>query len=90
MSKSLGMLKCEVRHGTPIQFTGSTGIYQYHNENITVLEIKCDLLLIHRFQRAESESNKNWLKVNEIESLKTEKSPRIILEKSWNFVFMFL
>ena len=33
---------------------------------------------------------KNWLKVNEIESLKTEKSPRIILEKSWNFVFMFL
>ena len=89
MSKSLGMLKCEVRHGTPILFTCSTGIYQYHNENIPVLEIKCDLFPIHCFRRAESESNKNWLKVNEIESLKTEKSPGI-LEKSWNFVFMFL
>ena len=70
MSKSLGMLKCEVRYGTPIQFTGSTGIYQYHNENIPVLEIKCVLLPIHRFRRTESESNKNWVKVNEIESLK--------------------
>ena len=40
MSKSLGMLKCEVRHGTPIQFIGSTGIYRYHNENIPVIEIK--------------------------------------------------
>ena len=90
MSKSLGMLKCEVHHGTPIQFTGSTGIYKYHNENIPVLEIKCNLFPIHRFRCAESESNKNWLKVNEIESLKTEKSPEIILEKSWNFFFMFL
>ena len=26
LSKSLGTLKCEVHHGTPIQFTGSTGI----------------------------------------------------------------
>ena len=26
---------------------------------------------------------KNWLKINEIKSLKTEK----VLEKSWNFVF---
>ena len=58
MSKSLGTLKCEVRHGTPIQFTGSSSIYQYHffffffffffiyqyhNENIPVLEIKCNL-----------------------------------------------
>ena len=80
MSKSLGTLKCEVRHGTSIQFTGSSSIYQYHNENIPVLEIKCDLFPIHRFQRTESESNKNWLKFNEIESLKTEKSPGIILE----------
>ena len=71
MSKSLGTLKCEVRHGTPFQFTGRTRIYQYHNE-IPVLEIKCDLFPIHRFLRAESESNKNWLQVNEIESLKTE------------------
>ena len=70
-----------MRHGTPIQFTGSTGIYQYHNENFPVLEIKCDLFPIHCFLRAER---------NEIESLKTEKSPGIILEKSWNFVFMFL
>ena len=90
MSKSLGTLKCEVRHGTPIQFTGSTGIFQYHNENIPVSEIKSNRFPIHCFRRAESESNKNWLKVNEIESLKTEKSPGIILEKSWNFVFMFL
>ena len=90
LSKSLGTLKCEVCYGTPIQFTGSTGIYQYYNENILVLEIKCDLFPIHRFRRAESKSNKNWLKVNEIESLKTEKSLGIILEKSWNFVFMFL
>ena len=37
-----------------------------------------------------AKSIKNWLKFNEIESLKTEKSPRIILEKSWNFVFIFL
>ena len=34
---------------------------------------------------------KKWVKVNEIESLKTgKKSPGIILEKPWNFVFMFL
>ena len=79
-----------MRHGTLIQFNDSTGIYQYHNENIRVLKINCDLFPIHRFWGAESESNKNWLKVNEIESLKTEKSPGIILEKSWNFVFMFL
>ena len=79
MSKSLGMLECEVRHGTQIQFTGSTGIYQYHNELIPVLEIKYDLFPIHRFRRTESESNKYWLKVDEIESLKTEK----FLELSW-------
>ena len=29
-------------------------------------------------------------KINEIESLKTEKSPGIILEKFWNSVFLFL
>ena len=54
--KSLGTLKCEVRHGTPIQFTGSTGIYQYHNENIPELEIKCNLFPIRRFRHVESES----------------------------------
>ena len=74
-------------HGAPIQFTGSPGIYQYHNENNLVKEMKCDLFPVRRFP---AKTIENWLKVNEIESLKTEKSPGIILEKSWNFVFMFL
>ena len=40
--------------GTWIHFTGSTGIYQYHNENIAVLEIKCDLFPIRRFRQKQS------------------------------------
>ena len=60
-----------MRHGTLIQFTGSTGIYQYHNENIPMFR-----------KRKLAKTNKNWPKVNEIESLKTVKSPGIILEKS--------
>ena len=43
----------EERGGTaPIQFTGSPGIYQYHNENIPVIEMKCDLVFPnHRFRQ---------------------------------------
>ena len=80
--KIAGFVEERGGHGAPIQFTGSPGIYQYHNENIPVIEMKCDLF--------PAKTIKDWLKVNEIESLKTEKSPGIILEKSWNFVFMFL
>ena len=71
-----GYMKSEMRHGAPIQFTDSTSIYQYHNENIPVVEIKATC-----FQFAASgKTNKNWLKVNEIESLKTERSPGKVLE----------
>ena len=38
-------------HGAPIQFTGSPGIYQYHNENILVIEMKCDLLRNRRLRQ---------------------------------------
>ena len=36
-------------HGAPIQFTGSPGIYQNHNKNIPVIEMKCDLFPNGRF-----------------------------------------
>ena len=36
-------------HGAPIQFTGSPGIYQYHNENNPVTEMKCNLFPVRCF-----------------------------------------
>ena len=41
-------------HGAPIQFTGSPGMYQYHNENISVIEMKCDLIPNRRFRQKQS------------------------------------
>ena len=38
-------------HGAPIQFTGIPGIYQYHNENIPLIEMKCDLFPNRRFRQ---------------------------------------
>ena len=92
VGKWLDILKSEVRQGTPIHFTGSTGIYQYHNENILVLEIKCDLFPIRCFWGAESQlakTIKNRLKVNEIESLKTEKIIIIIIISVLEPVFLY-
>ena len=43
-------------HGAPIQFTGSPGIYQYHNENNPVIEMKCDLFPVRRFPAKTIES----------------------------------
>ena len=38
-------------HSAPIQFTGSPGFYQYHNENIPVIEMKCDMFPNRRFRQ---------------------------------------
>ena len=38
----------------PIQFTGSPGIYQYHNENIPLIEMKCDMFPNRRFWQKQS------------------------------------
>ena len=48
----------EERGATPYSdcLSGSPGIYQYHIENLPVLEIKCDLFLFCHFLCAESES----------------------------------
>ena len=35
--KIAGFVEERGRHGVPIQFTGSPGIYQYHKENIPVI-----------------------------------------------------
>ena len=41
--KIAGFVEERGGHGAPIQFTGSPGIYKYHNENIPVIEMKFDL-----------------------------------------------
>ena len=66
--------------------SGSPSIYQYHNESLPVRN-KVRLVSISPLLAAKSQF---CAKVNEIVSLKTEKSPGIILEKSWSFVFLFL
>ena len=40
--KIAGFVEERGGHGAPIQFTGSPGIYQYHNENIPMIEMKCN------------------------------------------------
>ena len=52
--KIAGFVEERGGHGAPIRFTGSPGIYQYHNENIPVIEMKCDLFLDLRFQQKQS------------------------------------
>ena len=47
--KITGFVEERGGHGARIQFTGSPSIYQYHNENIPVIEMKCDLFPNHRF-----------------------------------------
>ena len=49
--KVAGFVEERGGHGAPIQFTGSPGIYQYHNENIPVIEMKCDLFPNHSFRQ---------------------------------------
>ena len=44
-------------HGAQIQITDSPGIYQYHNENISVIEMKCDMFPNRRF-RQKAKNNK--------------------------------
>ena len=41
-------------HGAPIHFTGGPGIYQYHNENIPMIEIKCYLYPNPSFRQHQS------------------------------------
>ena len=41
--KITGFVEEQGGHSSPIQLTGSPGFYQYHNENIPVIEMKCDL-----------------------------------------------
>ena len=41
--KIAGFVEERGGHGAPIHFTGSPGIYQNHNENIPLIEMKCDL-----------------------------------------------
>ena len=50
------MLKSECNAVSRFSLSGSPGIYQYHNENLPVLEIKCDMFPFGRFRRAESKS----------------------------------
>ena len=49
--KIAGFVEERGRHGVPIQFTGSPGIYQYHKENIPVIEMKCDLFPIRHLRQ---------------------------------------
>ena len=51
-------------HGALIQFTGSPGIYQYHNENIPVIEIKCDLFPNHRFRQKQPKIDRKSMKLS--------------------------
>ena len=52
--KVAGFVEERGGHGAPIQFTGSPGIYQYHNENIPVIEMKCDLFPNRSFWQKQS------------------------------------
>ena len=52
--KITGLVEERGGHGAPIQFTGSPGIYQYHYENIPVIEMKCDLFQKHGFRQKQS------------------------------------
>ena len=53
--KSLDSLKSKGGgHGAQIQFTGTPGVYQYHNENIQMIEMKCNLFPNHRFRQKQS------------------------------------
>ena len=49
--KIAGFVEERGGHGAQIQFTGSPGIYQYHNENIPVIEMKCDRFPNRRFRQ---------------------------------------
>ena len=53
-------------HGAQIQFTGSSGICQYHNENIPVIEMKCDLFPNCRFRQKQSKIDLKLKKVLEL------------------------
>ena len=52
--KIAGFVEERGGHGAPIRFTGSPGIYQYHNENIPVIEMKWDLFPNHHFRQKQS------------------------------------
>ena len=52
--KIAGFVEERGGQGAPIQFTGSPGIYQYHNENIPVIEMKCDLFPNRGFRQKQS------------------------------------
>ena len=52
--KIAGFAEERGEHGAPIQLTGGPGIYQYHNENILVIEMKCDLFPNRRFRQKQS------------------------------------
>ena len=52
--KIAGFVEERGGHDAPIQLTGSHGIYQYHNENIPVIEMKCDLFPNRCFRQKQS------------------------------------
>ena len=54
--KIAGLVEKRGGHSAPIQFTGSPGIYQYHYENIEVIEMKCDVFPNHKNNKKLSES----------------------------------
>ena len=49
--KIAGLVEERGGHGALIQFTGSPCIYQYRNENIPVIIMKCDQFPNHLFQQ---------------------------------------